>query len=96
MGISVSGCRVISSEAVDGPRGGPAGGVAIVVPCQCPIVRHRTLVPGYGVEATIRCGDEEVRVVSLYLPLVASKRSWTRSGLRSPRLRPLPCSWQGT
>ena len=64
---------VISSSSRPGPRGGPQGGVAILVPRQFRVTGHREVVPGCCVEATLRRGDAAedsptTTVRSLYLP----------------------------
>ena len=47
------GCNVIGSPAREGPRGGPQGGVAIIVPARYSITASRTLVEGCAIEATL-------------------------------------------
>ena len=84
-------CQVVSSAARPGPRGGPQGGVAIVIPDTYEVLNKRTVVPGLYVEATVRQRGAPTQsawvVQSLYLPpddrrsaADAGRQSWARRG----------------
>ena len=63
------GSRVFAAPAVRGPRGGPSGGVAVILPQGYSLDSWRILVPGYAVEVLAhQQGAESTRFVSMYLP----------------------------
>ena len=47
------GAEVISSCARNGERGGPCGGVAILIPARYEVIESAVIVPGYCVEAVV-------------------------------------------
>ena len=65
-----SAARVAHSVAREGPRGGPQGGVAVVVPLPHRILETREVVPGCVLEVVFAvCGTQRrVSFVSIYLP----------------------------
>ena len=59
---------VIASAATDGPRGGPQGGVAILLPPAYQAVGAPLRVPGCAVAVEVAGPHGRLRLVSLYLP----------------------------
>ena len=63
-----SGAQVAHSVARVGPRGGPQGGVAVVVPFPRRIIKVREMVPGCVLEVVIVVCGTRRRAASIYLP----------------------------
>ena len=65
-----SAAQVAHSVARMGPRGGPQGGVAVVVPFPHRVIRTREIVPGCVLEVlvAVRGTQRQVAFVSLYFP----------------------------
>ena len=65
------GSKIFSTPARPGPKGGPQGGVAILVPHPFIAVPHKTLADGCTIEVTVQhsgpSGDHTV-VRGVYLP----------------------------
>ena len=63
------GATVLAYPAGEGPQGGPAGGVALLLPHGAHLISPRELVPGCALEVMAALGDRPAtRLVSLYLP----------------------------
>ena len=68
---SFPGCRVVSSCARVGPLGGPAGGVAVVVPPRYRVISHREVSAGWCIIVELQDLQREghpMEVVNVYLP----------------------------
>jgi len=74
------------SEATEGPRGGPQGGVAVLVPQALTVLSNRVLVPGRAIEVTVRLESGPARFLSVYLP--PTDREGTRRALVEARGEP--------
>ena len=59
---------LLAAHAVLGPRGGPQGGVAILLPQGMAVLSHRVLVPGCALEVCVELDGRRARLLSLYLP----------------------------
>ena len=65
------GTQVVATNARPGPKGGPQGGVAILVPHPYDIVEQRVIVQGCAVEADVRLkatDSETFTIRGVYLP----------------------------
>ena len=62
--------RIVSTGATVGPRGGPQGGVALVIPREHELLEWKVLKEGCGVAAKIRRKGEEEHgwYISAYAP----------------------------
>ena len=59
---------VVASPAVNGPRGGPQGGTAIMLPPACTLVGLPSRVPGVAVGCEVEAPGGRVRLLWVYLP----------------------------
>ena len=67
---SFPAATVLASAAAAGPRGGPQGGVAILLPAEFQVTSRAELVPGFALEAHVTHSTRPaMRLVSVYLPL---------------------------
>ena len=67
-GACFPAAQLFAAPAVQGPRGGPQGGVAILLPLGVRVVAHRVLVPGCALEVRAEVEGRAVRFLSLYVP----------------------------
>ena len=70
MGWAFSAGQVVHGEARIGPRGGPQGGVAVLVLRPHKVIESKVIVPGCVLEVTVAISGSERRAVfvSIYLP----------------------------
>ena len=67
-GACFPAAQLFAAPAVLGPRGGPQGGVAILLPLGVGVSSHRILVPGCALEVRAEIEGRMVRFLSLYVP----------------------------
>ncbi len=62
------GTKIVHAAATATGRGGTSGGVAILLPPATHLVTHAVLVPGRAILATVRSGQQELRLLATYFP----------------------------